>query len=131
MKKKQTETYQRWERDWQRKLMNSSRKIVLPLLLKLVSLLIPLGGIITRQALTQACMKQYLGSLYTFISLAVCHCGYLFGRSKLLSGGLFLVKKWTRSTCLSQLSLTDTEEPKKSFLYNLSKQKGLSYFKNV
>jgi len=90
-----------------------------------------LGGIIVRQALTQECFQEYTNRLYSFISLAVCHCGYLFGRSKLVASGLFFLKKWNKSVCLSQLTLTDNEDPRQSFMYNLSLEPGLEYFENV
>ena len=33
--------------------------------------------------------------------------------------------------CLSQLSLTDTTDPRESFLFQLSQKKGLEYFEHV
>ncbi len=90
-----------------------------------------LGGIIAREALTNKCLKPYLSQCYTFISLAVCHCGYLFGRSKALQAGFWVMRSWKKSLCLSQLSLTDSENPRKTYMYKLSQKQSLSYFKNV
>lgn len=90
-----------------------------------------LGGIIAREALTNKVLKPYLSQCYTFISLAVCHCGYLFGRSKALQAGFWVMRSWKKSLCLSQLSLTDNENPRKTYMYKLSQKQSLSYFKNV
>jgi len=90
-----------------------------------------LGGIIMREALTHPSMRGLLEKLYSYISLAVCHCGYLMPESKLASSGLWLIRKVTRSSCLTQLSLSDHEDPRQTYIYKLSKQKGLEYFKNI
>ena len=90
-----------------------------------------LGGIIAREALANKVLKPYLPQCYTFISLAVCHCGYLFGRSKALQAGFWVMRSWKKSLCLSQLSLTDNENPRKTYMYKLSQKASLSYFQNV
>lgn len=83
-----------------------------------------LGCVLIRSALTFPCLSPYLNRLYTLISLASPHCGYIFNENLLLSSGLYVLKNWYKSTCLSQLSLTDHEDPKQTKLYWLSKQKG-------
>eukprot|EP01083_Nonionella_stella_P028526 78569_1 len=92
-----------------------------------------LGGIIAREACTNSIFvaSPYSDKCYTFISLAVCHCGYLFGRSKALQAGFYLMRSWKKSLCLQQLSLTDHENPRKTFLYKLSKKESLRKFRNV
>lgn len=90
-----------------------------------------LGGIIAREALSNRILKPYLSRCHTFISLAVCHCGYLFGRSKALQAGFWVMRSWKKSLCLSQLSLTDHENPRKTYLYKLSEKPALKWFENV
>merc|ERR1712013_54495 len=90
-----------------------------------------LGGVIAREALSRSAMRPYLSKCYTFISLAVCHCGYLFGRSKALQAGFWAMRAWKKSVALSQLSLTDNENPRKTYMYKLSQKQGLKWFTNV
>lgn len=44
---------------------------------------------------------------------------------------MWVLKKWSKSRCLEQLSLTDHEDPAQSFLYKLSLSGTLKHFKNV
>jgi len=100
-----------------------------------------LGGIIVRSALAQATqasaesshgtLKPYLDKCYTFLSLASPHCGYMYAENQLLTTGIFLLRKWNKSACLTQLSLADHEDQTQTFIYKLSQQKGLEYFENV
>jgi len=89
-----------------------------------------LGGIIARTALVEPAFKPYIRYLWTFLSLAVCHAGHLFG-SAIIRGGLAILKMWNKSLALTQLSLGDDQDPRKTFMYYLSTQKGLQYFKHV
>ena len=43
---------------------------------------------------------------YTFVSLSSPHFGLIKGSSRLVAVGLWLLKKWRRSLCLQQLTLT-------------------------
>jgi len=90
-----------------------------------------LGGIIMREALTHPLLTDHLHKLESFISLAVCHCGYLFGRSKLTASGLWAIRMFNKSGCLDQLSLNDHKNPRQTYMYKLAKRKGLEYFKNI
>jgi hypothetical protein len=47
------------------------------------------------------------------------------------SPGMWVLKKWSKSRALEQLTLTDHEDPKKTFLYQLSLTGGLQHFQNV
>jgi len=110
-----------------------------------------LGGLIVRACLTEPLFEPYLKHCFTYMSLATPHCGYIMG-DPVLSRGIWLLKKWNKSTCLSQLSLTDDEENsnsnsnsisnphfsttqqrnyKCSYLYKLSQSPGLRYFQNI
>ena len=90
-----------------------------------------MGGIVARAALCNDLLRPYVSKCHTFISLAVCHCGYLFGRSRTLQAGFFLMRSIKKSTSLTQLSLTDHENPRQTFMYQLSSKAGLEYFENV
>lgn len=90
-----------------------------------------LGGVIMREALTHPLLTDHLHKLESFISLAVCHCGYLFGRSKLTASGLWVIRMFNKSGCLDQLSLSDHKNPRHTYMYKLAKRKGLEYFKSI
>jgi hypothetical protein len=83
-----------------------------------------LGGVVVRSALTEAVMAPFLNHCYTLVTLATPHCGYLYGDNSLLTTGIWILKKWSKSVCLSQLSLTDNSDPNQCFMMNLSKQRG-------
>jgi len=89
-----------------------------------------LGGVIARAAFVEPAFKPYIKYLWTFLSLAVCHVGHLFG-TVIVRGGLAFLKFWNKSQALTQLSLGDDDDPRKSFMYYLSTQKGLEYFQHV
>jgi hypothetical protein len=89
-----------------------------------------LGGVIARTALVEPAFKPYVRYLWTFLSLGVCHVGHLFG-STIIRGGLAILKRWNKSQALSQLSLGDDQDPRKTFMYYLSTQKGLQWFQHV
>ncbi len=88
-----------------------------------------LGGVIIRTAL------QYLGDfkdkMFTYLSLSSPHLGYLYNQSKIIDAGIWILKRWKKSLCLQQLSMTDASELKDTFLYKLSQTSCLSWFKNV
>ena len=88
-----------------------------------------LGGIVIRAALPH--LEEVKDFFYSYISLASPHLGYLSSKSKMVSAGLWFIKKWKRSRCLRQLSLTDQSSYPESFLYRLSHHPGLQWFKFV
>lgn len=90
-----------------------------------------LGGIITRSALTESIMEPFLPKLYSYTSLATPHCGYLFSENSMLNTGIWFLQRWTKSQCLSQLSLSDAEDMHDCFLYKLAKKPSLTHFKHV
>ena len=90
-----------------------------------------LGGVIARAALAEPVLAPYLSKLYSYVSLATPHCGYLLSDNSMLTTGIWFLKKWTKSACLSQLSLTDSEEPGECFLSKLAKKPSLALFTHV
>jgi len=89
-----------------------------------------LGGLIARAALARKEMEPYHNNLHTFMSLASPHCGYMYSKNTVLDTGIWVLKKWSKSLCLTQLSMTDNPDHEKCFIYKLSKKKGLEYFQN-
>jgi len=89
-----------------------------------------LGGIIARAAFVEPALAGYIKYFWTFFSLAVCHAGHLFG-TVLVRGTLAVLRKVNKIQSLTQLSLTEDGDPRKCFMYYLSYQKGLEYFKHV
>ena len=90
-----------------------------------------LGGVITRSALTHPSMKPYLPYMYTYLSLSSPHCGMLFSTSFVVDSGMWFMKSWKKSKSLSQLSFSDTEDKRESYIYRLSQMPTLEHFKHV
>ncbi|CAI2387750.1 unnamed protein product [Moneuplotes crassus] len=89
-----------------------------------------MGGIIIRAALPHL-EKKYKEQMFTFISLSSPHLGYMYNASKIISTGMWIMKQWKKSKSLAQLSMTDAKDMEDTFLYKLSCQEGLNWFKNV
>lgn len=79
-----------------------------------------LGGVIIRAALPH--LEEFKHKMHTFVSFSSPHLGYLFSGSSLVNAGMWFLKKWQKSKCLEQLSLTDQEKVKDCFLYRLAHQ---------
>ncbi|XP_045766682.1 uncharacterized protein LOC123868285 isoform X2 [Maniola jurtina] len=90
-----------------------------------------LGTIIIRSALARPQMKPFLGKLHTFLSLSGPHLGTLYNSSGLVNAGMWFMQKWKKSGSLLQLSLRDTPDPRRSFLYRLSERSQLHQFKHI
>ncbi|KAF2072780.1 hypothetical protein CYY_005902 [Polysphondylium violaceum] len=91
-----------------------------------------LGGIVVRSALTSDRLQPYLGKLHTYISLSSPHLGTKFyGGSSLVTPAMWVWQKFTSSTCLKQLMMQDSSTLTDTFIYKLSKTKGLEYFQYV
>jgi len=88
-----------------------------------------LGGVIIRAALPL--LKQYEQRMHSFITLSSPHLGYMYNSSKLVDAGIWILKRWKKSFCLQQLSMSDTENLEESFLFKLSQQEGLNWFTNI
>lgn len=44
---------------------------------------------------------------------------------------MWILRKWKKSKCLLELSMTDSEKFENCYLYKLSKTEGLAWFKSV
>jgi len=77
-----------------------------------------LGGLVIRAALPL--LAKYKDKMWSFISFSSPHLGCAFSESKIVSMGLWLLKKWFDSQSLEQLCLSDKPNPRDCFLYKLS-----------
>ena len=89
-----------------------------------------LGGLLIRAALPHL-EAELKDKFYTYMSLSSPHMGYMYNSSKLFEAGMWFLKKWRKSKCLTQLSMTDAKNMDETALYKLSLFSGLQHFKNV
>lgn len=80
-----------------------------------------LGGLIIRAALPY--LEEYKDKMHLFMTFSSPHLGYLYNPNKIIDAGLWLLKKWKKSTCLGQLSLTDNKNYEETLIYRLSEYK--------
>ena len=88
-----------------------------------------LGGVVIRASLPH--LSEYSSKFFTFISLSSPHIGQMYNSSKLVELGTWVIKKWRKSKCLQQLSMTDDSNMENTCLYRLSELPGLCWFKNI
>jgi Putative serine esterase (DUF676) len=89
-----------------------------------------LGGLIIRAALPHL-EGDLKDKFNTYMSLSSPHLGYMYNSNKLFDAGMWFLKKWRKSKCLLQLSMTDAKNFEECALYKLSQISGLQHFKNV
>ncbi|CAG9323918.1 unnamed protein product [Blepharisma stoltei] len=87
-----------------------------------------LGGVVIRAALPF--LSEFSSKMQFFLTLSTPHLGYMYNSSKIIDAGIWLLKKWRRSKCLVQLSMTDSLNPRDCYLYKLSNETGLEWFKH-
>jgi len=88
-----------------------------------------IGGLIVRAALPL--LHEYSSKMFTFLTFSTAHVGYFLKNISLFHMGLRVLQSWRQSMCLAQLSMTDSPDPKETFLYRLSKTKGFEFFQNI
>lgn len=90
-----------------------------------------LGGVIIRAALPF--LDDFSEKMHTFISLSSPHLGFLYNGNKIIDAGIWFLKQLRKSQCLKQLTMADGPDDNISntFLYKLSKQPGLNWFKHI
>lgn len=69
--------------------------------------------------------------MYGYMTLGSPHLGYMYNSNSLIDAGMWVLKRWKKSKCLQQLSMTDSDQKNDTYLYKLSKIKGLNWFKQV
>jgi hypothetical protein len=87
------------------------------------------GGLIVRSALPL--LSEYSRKMHTFMTFSTPHLGYMYAANPLFSAGLWVVKKFRKSACLEQLSMTDSPDKADAFLVHLSEKTGLEFFKHL
>ena len=80
-----------------------------------------LGGLIIRASLQH--LEEFSEKMYTYISLSTPHLGYMYTSSKIIEAGMWILKRWRKSHCLTQLSMSDSKNIEETFLYKLSQSK--------
>jgi hypothetical protein len=80
-----------------------------------------MGGLIIRAALPY--LEEYSSKFHLYMTLASPHLGYMYHTSSLIDAGMWLMKKWKKSTSLTQLSMSDQDKLEDTCLYKLSKFK--------
>jgi pimeloyl-ACP methyl ester carboxylesterase len=88
-----------------------------------------LGGLIIRAALPH--LERFKDKMHGYLSLCSPHLGYMYKSSKLFNAGMWILKKWKKSTSLTQLSMTDHKDLERTALFELSKTPGFGWFKNI
>lgn len=76
-------------------------------------------------------LEQLKDKFYTYMSLSSPHLGYLYSPKFLVSAGMWFLKKWKKSECLKELTLTDSSDYEESYIYRLSTISKLEWFKNI
>ncbi|CEL92530.1 unnamed protein product [Vitrella brassicaformis CCMP3155] len=88
-----------------------------------------LGGLIVRAAVQH--LREYWGHFGLYLTLSTPHLGYMNNANKLVDAGMWFLKKWKKSQCLQQLTMTDAKEPRDTFIYKLSNYSGLDQFQHI
>ena len=78
-----------------------------------------LGGLIIRAALPHL-EGELKDKFFTYMSLSSPHMGYMYNSNKLFDAGMWFLKKWRKSKCLTQLSMTDSKDTEQTALFKLS-----------
>jgi hypothetical protein len=69
--------------------------------------------------------------MHYFVSLSSPHIGYLYNPSTLVDAGLWLINTVQKCTSVQQLCMQDSEHIQDTFMYKLSRERGLEWFKKV
>lgn len=90
-----------------------------------------LGGIIIRAALPH--LHMFSSQFYLYWSLSTPHLGCISNNSKLINAGVWIMKKWSSSQCISQLALSDAPNYEETFIYKLATEQSelFSKFKHI
>lgn len=69
--------------------------------------------------------------MFNYMSLSSPHLGYMYNQSTIVDAGMWLLKYWRKSKCLTQLRMSDEKRLEDCFLFKLSQQQGLGWFQHV
>jgi predicted alpha/beta hydrolase family esterase len=88
-----------------------------------------LGGVIIRTALPH--LPQYKPYFFSFVSLSSPHLGCQQNKSSLVNIGMTFMDKFQKDVVISQLNMTDHDDPTQTFMYKLAQHDNLNLFNNV
>lgn len=88
-----------------------------------------LGGLVVRASLPY--LKEYRHKMLTFMSLCTPHLGAISSGNRLVDIGMWYMKNFKSDQSFLQMAGTDNPSFAQTFLFNLSLDTGLSWFKNV
>merc|ERR1712110_678605 len=88
-----------------------------------------LGGLIVRAALPL--LHEYYSKMFTLLTFSTSHLGIFQDKISLFNTGFWVLKQWRKSLFLDQVSMSDANNPRDTFLYKLSKQKSFELFQHV
>ena len=88
-----------------------------------------MGGLKIRSALPL--LKEYKEVMHSFITFSTPHLGLLYHSSSIVDAGLWLLNKMKHSSCLKQMSYTDSDRMEDTFMFRLSQLEGLEWFKHI
>jgi len=64
-----------------------------------------MGGLICRAAFPH--LEHLKAKFHTLVTLGTPHLGYMYNSSKLFDTGMWLIRKWNKSTGLNQMAMRD------------------------
>jgi hypothetical protein len=76
-------------------------------------------------------LREYEHMMHGYCSLSSPHLGYASCKSRLLKVGLWAFQTWKKTTSIQQLSMSDAKDIKDTFMYKISKFKGMKWFKHI
>lgn len=88
-----------------------------------------MGSVIIRAALPH--LEELKRIIYCFVSLSSPHVGYLYNPSSLIDAGLWLINTVQKCTSIQQLCLQDSEQIQDTYMYKLSKERGIEWFSKI
>ena len=100
-----------------------------------------LGGVIIRAALPY--LEDFADKMHSFMTFSSPHLGYMQNSSVFIDAGIndkrlsfnllgmWFLKQFKRSKCLKELTLTDAPNIEDTYIFKLSKMKGMAWFKNI
>lgn len=88
-----------------------------------------MGGIIARASFKH--LRHFRDQFGFYCTLSSPHLGYLNGVDGKIKAGLWVLRKWKPIRSLDQLSMDEAKHPRDSYLYRLSKEGSLKYFRKI
>ena len=88
-----------------------------------------LGGLIIRACLPH--LEPYKDKMHGFVTLSSPHLGYTSHQSNLVKSSLWVMEKFVEQGSVKQLNMNDAKDFEDCFLFRLSKNSKLEWFKHI